>query len=105
MKIAQVAASYALGKVSVEDLPELAVKMLEDGEDAPALRVLAASQGGDWQQFSRVFGRALKESGGQMPSRQEAMLYLARIIAKSVLEGELSPPEGARRIWWELSSP
>jgi hypothetical protein len=104
LDISHVAEKYALGTISVEDLPGLAADVLEAGYDAPSLRRLAASQGRDREEIRRTFAKTLQEFGTRMPSQEEAVLSAARRIARSVLEGEISPYQGARRIWWDLYS-
>ncbi|HEY1861324.1 MAG TPA: hypothetical protein VGG61_13265, partial [Gemmataceae bacterium] len=57
-----------------------------------------------WEEVGPRFERALIELNVPVPSRQGAVLDIAREYAREIIAGELSPYEGARKIWWELAN-
>ena len=100
---------YALGQVLADDLPDIAVRALENGHDSESLRQLAGKQGADTTQLQELFSRTLEEIGISMPSPEVAGLEVARRIAVRVLAGDIQPYAGARLIWkevyWRSSEP
>ncbi|MFO0859001.1 MAG: hypothetical protein U0570_00490 [Phycisphaerales bacterium] len=92
----------ALGTLLAEDLPEIALQSLTDGNDSPSLRQLAVSQGADSDDIRRLFAKALAELGLIMPTPAEAGFSLAKTIAQSVLKNEITAYSGAKRIWSEI---
>jgi hypothetical protein len=49
-----------------------------------------------------VFERALSELGKPRFTRVDAARKLAVHYARRILAGDLTPYEGARRIWWDV---
>lgn len=92
---------YILAPWLAEDLPRIAIEALEEGFDSPSLRMLAASEGCDSDTLRQLLAKAMNELGITI-SRTDAALNLARAIAREVLDGTLTPYEGARRIWWRV---
>lgn len=100
--LAKSVALYSLEMLPVDDLPQIAIEALEAGYDSVSLRELAGGQSEHPFDFRQKFEKALKELQLPMPCRRGAAILLACHIAKSILKGEMSPYEGARRIWWDL---
>ena len=95
-------AKWVLGLLSSEELPEIATCALETGHDTPALRQLAGELRPVMSDVRPIFNKALIELGTALPSKPEAGLIVAREYATEILEGTISPFEGARRIWREI---
>lgn len=93
------AAKMALGLISPEDLPSVAVDALEDGCDSSSLRILAGLTKAEIGEARQLFDRLLAELHVPRVSRREAVERLARESAKEILSGEISPYQGAKRIW------
>lgn len=93
---------YVLGSLLSDDLPRVALEALEAGYDSPSLRQVAGASGADPRDINDLFIRALTELRIQMPSPADAALSLARQIAGEVVQGTISPYEGARRIWFDV---
>ena|SRR5450432_3410001 len=93
------AAYLVVGLESAERLPNLAAEALLDGCDSPALRTLAGMRGVRAEELVPVFEQALLDMGLRMPRRRDAVLRLARLAAEQILQGELTPYQGSKRIW------
>jgi hypothetical protein len=50
----------------------------------------------------QLFRRVLTELGRADLSREDSLRLVAAVLAEQILEGQLSPFEGARQIWREL---
>ena len=92
-------AKWVLGLLSSEELPKIATYALDTGMDTPALRQLAGELRPVMADVGPIFNKALGELGSTLPSKPEAGLMVAREHAAEILEGTISPSEGARRIW------
>ncbi len=92
-------ALWELGLLGVERLPEIALQALEAGVDSPALRMLAGLMGSEREEASKIFKQALKELRLPELSRQSAARVYAIEISKQILNGEISPQDGANKLW------
>ena len=102
MKIELAQALRQIGKLAAETLPDVAIQALGRGFDGPALRELAGLQRPTEQDIGNLFERALKEVGCLPISKREAGLIVANDIAQDIINGNIEPYEGARRIWWDI---
>ena len=93
------ASNFVLGRTLSECLPSLAVKLLAEGYDSSALRMLAGLTESQMDEAGPLFKQALLEIGCSLPSPREAVLRLARETAMQILQGEIAPYEGGKRIW------
>lgn len=96
-------AAFAIGLTTSDCLPEVAVRLLVEGRDSPALRRLAGLGESEIDEAASLFRQSLLEMGCMLPTPREAVLYLAREIALQIVKGEVPPYEGGKRIW-DLSS-
>lgn len=80
-------------------LPEVASKALVAGADSPALRVLAGLTHNEIAEVSTIWRKAISELGLPVLGRQEAARIHATAISKQIINGDLSPEEGAKRLW------
>jgi hypothetical protein len=101
MDLTQAQAEWSLGKYQFrsEELPELAAEMMAQGFEGPAILELVS--------FHRPMNRdlppglvdsAFRETGRPPLSKAAAARILARPIAKDVLDGRISPVDGASKI-------
>jgi hypothetical protein len=102
MKIELAQALWQIGKLSAEKLPDVAIQALRRGFDGSALRELAGLQKPTKQDIGDLFDRALKEVECLPISKREASLIVAKNIAQEIINGNIEPYEGARRIWWDI---
>lgn len=93
---------WAFGALPPRQLQLSAVGALEEGFDSPSLRQLAGLPPSEEEKATVLFGRVLEELRQSLPSKADAGRYLAREIARQIVDGTIEPYEGARRIWWEV---
>jgi hypothetical protein len=92
-------ARVRLGLVPPEELPAVAVQAMERGCDSQPLRLLAGMRAPLPDEARRTFEDALRASEVVLPSPEDAVFCLARALAADILEGRLSPLDGATKIW------
>jgi hypothetical protein len=97
------AARLALSLLTSEQAVAAASAALDNGIYSESLGLLAYAES-IWSHVGPLFERALSELRISVPSREAASLVLAREHARRMISGEVSPYEGAKRIWWELAN-
>lgn len=105
MELTQAADKYVFGTLLVEELPIIAVEALVAGIDSPSLRQLAGADSSCSEDIKKLFLKTLEELKIQLPSPEEAGLSMARSIAVDVIQGKISPYEGAKQIWVKIYTP
>jgi len=91
---------WVLGFLSDERLPqEIGVQALEAGLDTATLRILANLMPNEALEAGQLFENVLKEFGLPVMNRADAARVYARAISKQILSAELSPYDGANRLW------
>ncbi len=100
MTLRETAAFWMLELIGAERLPEVAAAVLAQGLDCLALRELAGESTPGAYEAGRLLNRVLDELSITVPDRNAARLIVARYYAKQIVDGSLTPYEGARRIWW-----
>jgi hypothetical protein len=88
-----------------EQLPAMATEALSNGIDSPSLRELAGTSSSEVRDARDLFVQASQELGIETPSNVDARRQLARHWASQILDGSLSPRDGAGRIWWKAANP
>jgi hypothetical protein len=68
-----------------EEIPDIAVALLEDGADTPTLRRLAGLTSLELSEAHDLFRKALQELGRRRPTRDEAARRVATHLASRVL--------------------
>jgi hypothetical protein len=96
------AAKYRLDLLPLSVLPQVAVEALQMGVDTPSLRLLAGESGSENDESQNLFEKSLKELGVEIPNQDEAGMIVSKSIAQEVLDGEIGPYDGARRIWSDV---
>ena len=104
LDLSDAAAFWQLELLPSEDLPPIAANALEKGLDSPSLRILA----GEMEKVASIVGplflAALRELGIPLPDPASAQMTAARFYARKIVDGSLSPYEGAYCIWWEIAN-
>lgn len=99
MKLLLAQAMMILGILTTDRLPDIAIEALEAGEDSSALRILAGLMQYDITEVHKVFERVLIEMAIPMLTRSEAARMYAVDICVQIVGRQISPLEGANRIW------
>lgn len=95
-----VAAKWYAGELYGEDLPGIACTALELGHDGANLRRLAGLHNPVRRDVTKLVDGALRELGVRAPMAKEgAALWMARHVARELVEGKIEPYGGACRIW------
>ncbi len=92
-------AFWCFGWLPSNELPAVAVNVLEHGIESPSLIRLASAETNGDPDYHRIFEKALSELGCPRLSKQEAGRMIARHYAMKISNHELKPIEGARLIW------
>jgi hypothetical protein len=95
--LSEVAARYALGRVPAEEAFAVAHDVLNRGIYSESFGLLIYERS-EWPEIRLLFERGLAELGAPIPDRPGAIHRLAAALARRVLDGELSPLEGAKAI-------
>jgi hypothetical protein len=102
LDLREAAAFWELELLPSEDLPEIAVSALEKGYNSPSLRILAGEIERIASTVGPLFVRALYELGISLPDVASAQMTVARFYARKIVDGSMSPNQGARHIWWDV---
>jgi len=102
MNFQEAIGAFVLGKLNTENLPTVAAEAVRSNYDSPSLWELADSEGADPDHIRKLLFRALDELGIQAPSVETAAITAAKEIARDVVEGTITPYQGAKRIWSDL---
>ncbi|WP_445369952.1 hypothetical protein ACH5Y9_25545 (plasmid) [Methylomonas sp. BW4-1] len=93
-------ALWVLGLLSDERLPEeVGVRGLEAGLDTETLRILSSLMPNESKEARRLFEKLLEEFHLPELEKANAARVYARDISKKILKNELSPCDGANRLW------
>lgn len=98
MKLDEVAALYSLGNAKGTDLVSAALEAMTDGRDSENLHFLAGMSRPPLSEAGPAFEEALKDLGFPIPTKAEAVRFLAKLYAARIVAGELPPRDGARDI-------
>jgi hypothetical protein len=93
------AVRFELGELGSDQLPDVAVKLLQEGYDSPSLRVVAGDLHPDMAETGKTFRDALQELGVRI-TLKEALLIRARSIAEAIVEGAVAPMAGASDLYY-----
>jgi len=89
-----------MGEIGSEQLPRVACTALEEGFDSAALRQLAGEIEPTATTCEPLFRRALAELSIPYPDRRAAQMCVALYHARRIVDGTVSPYQGARAIRW-----
>lgn len=92
-------ACWSLGWLPSDELPQVAERVLAEGFESPALVKVACSDYSADPGLHGLFEKALNDFGRARMKKSEAGLFIARRIAKRIVQGGIAPCDGARDIW------
>jgi len=92
-------ARWSLGLIRSNDLPNIAADALSNGFESKSLVELAALSQTETDEAPKLFECAMNELGQEVMSKADALKIFARVTSASILASELTPLEGAKRIW------
>lgn len=92
-------AEWVLDRVASERVPQLAVRALEEGCEAPTVALLAGLRGPTRAEIEDVMPRLLTDTGRVRPTRIQAVKALADHVFRQVDDGTLQPVAGATAVW------
>ncbi|MEJ2367729.1 MAG: hypothetical protein P8Z49_05125 [Acidobacteriota bacterium] len=98
MDLFEIAAQWVLGSLPSDGLPALATRCMEDGMDSESLRRLAGLLPSETTDARRLFQRALTELKAPVLDIAEATRILTVKFSRQIVQGELTPEEGANMI-------
>ena len=91
-------ALWALGRIYSEQLPQIALRWLELGLDSLDLRILAGETNPIMSDVGPMFETVLEELEFAVPTFVEAIARLSSETAQKIVDGSVSPFEGACEI-------
>jgi hypothetical protein len=97
-------ALFKLGRLQSEELPQIATSWMVNGVDSPSLRQLAGLASPIMSEAGPLFEKTLAELQTPLPSKNDALMILARNFAQQIVDGTISPHNGAGQIWWRVSN-
>lgn len=89
---------WALGFIDSTRLQAVAASGLEEGVDSPALRALAGLEASESAQAVTFLKQAATELNLRWPGKRDAAQHLAQVLSLTMVNGELDPLEGARKL-------
>ncbi len=99
MDITHAQALWVLGLLASDRLPEIALNAMENGVDSPSLEILASLIGSEITEAPKLFEQVLNELGLPVLSRRDAACNYAIAVSMQILNEELSPQDGANKLW------
>ena len=82
-----------------DDMQAIAIELMGNGFNSKSLLALAILDKSDVHEASALLKKALAELGCRGIKIVDALRLYAKSIAKSIIAGEMSPQDGATRIW------
>jgi hypothetical protein len=92
-------AQWVLGLIRSDDLPDIATQALSGGIESKSLVELAGLAGNETHEARKLFDQALSELGCKGMEKTDALKRYAKIVSALILALEITPLEGAKRIW------
>lgn len=89
---------WVLNLIEPKTLSDIAVQLLSQGVDCHSLRLLAGLTSKELTDASSLFEQVLKELKRPIMSKKNAALSYTRLISDQILQGTISPYDGARKI-------
>ena len=97
------AARYRLGALRGEELPDIAIAMLESGHDSQSLRELAGLDRPTLRDAGVLFEKVLAAVGQAIPDERGARLLLLERVLELIVTGAIDPGDGAYEVWYSAS--
>jgi len=90
---------WALCLLSDRELPPIACDLLAAGLDNEPLRRVAGLSDYEMSEAKPLFSAALQQLGRTNLGKKEAIRKFTRIVSRQIVNGEIDPYVGARKIW------
>jgi hypothetical protein len=98
--LVRVLALREMGRGSAADVVQWAGDALAEGRDSPSLRVLAGlSPPLSGYEVDRHLRDATGELGVSVPDRETLLALFARLVARGIVDGSVSPESGVKDIY------
>lgn len=97
------AARYRLGELRGEELPAIAIALLESGHDSQPLRELAGLDRPTLRDAGALFEKVLAAVGQEIPDKRSARRLLLERALELIVSGEVEPDNGAYEVWCTAS--
>lgn len=93
-------AKYCFGEASARDFSDWAINCLENGFDSKNIRILASMFNAQYlSEIEPYFIRVLDDLNRDYPKEEIHLLEYAKLIAKQILNKEISAVEGCNEIY------
>src|SRR5690242_860892 len=99
MKLSILQAKWQLNLLRSDDIPELATQILETGLESPALIELAGLISPDRWEVTPLIEEAFSQESLRPISNEAAQWRLAYETAREIVDGRVTPLEGAVTLW------
>jgi len=99
MDLLEAQAFWTLGMLPREKIPAIAQRALERGMDDPSLRILAGLTNAELDEATPLFEKTVNSMGIRKLSKQEALDICADCLSRRILDGAISPYDGAKQIF------
>lgn len=93
--------NYVLENLRTDELPNIALKALEEGYDTPSLRILAGL-GNDVWEIKEYLKLTLKEMNIELPNKSYAGLMLIKYYIQQIVDRNIDPIEGVEKIIYDV---
>lgn len=97
-RLKHIAAEIALGLTTSQQIRSLALQLTAEDLAFLPFQEIVESPGLNYIEAEEMLARILDEFGVEVPNQREAALYLTGEICQEIIDGIVSPYEGARRI-------
>jgi hypothetical protein len=94
-----VCAELLLGRPPSVDVHELASKAVHNGLRSASLQRLFETPRYAQSDLLSMVRSAIDELGGKLPSKRDAVMLLSKQTARDIVDGRVTPLEGAEKIW------
>ncbi|WP_291634332.1 hypothetical protein [Clostridium sp.] len=86
-----------MGNLRTDELPDIALKALQEGYDTPSLRILAGL-GSDIWEIKEYLKLTLKEMDIELPNKTYAWLMLIKYYIQQIIDKNVDPIEGVGKV-------
>lgn len=91
-------AYWTLGLLQPQQMRQVAQGLLASGVDSK-LHVLAGLSDSELDEAPDLFSQTMHALGRDKLTKPDAVRIIAKAVARQITQGDLSPYDGARRIW------
>jgi hypothetical protein len=92
-------AQWVLGLIAPDDLPDIAINAIAAGLESKSIVELAGLSKDQMGAAPGLFEKVLNDLGLRDLEKKDALKRYAKLISTSILASDITPLEGAKRIW------